>query len=393
MFTKKHIILTSFITCFVTAVIFIGGTCVYFKFGKDGVLTRAKDIICENYVDQLTDEQIDKMNDYALTAMVASLEDPYSYYFDAETYDSFEESTKEKYIGIGVTVSFDAETNQMVIISPVDNSPAQKAGILPGDVITRVDNIVVNKENYNDVVDTIKGKNAKEGTTVTLYVLRNGEEKVFELTRSEVLINTVSHKMIDDNIGYIRISEFKLSSVNEFSEAISEIKKDNAKGLIIDLRSNPGGYADSVLKMTDMLLPEGTIAYLEDNKGQREYFYSDKNYLDLPMVILVNEGTASAAELMAGSMQAYGKAKIVGMKTYGKAVGQKPYMLTESTAIYLTDARYYTPKGECIDKKGIIPDVEVDLPDELKAELTILDPSHDDQMRTATEILYDEIKK
>lgn len=161
--------------------------------------------------------------------------------------------------------------------------------------------------------------------------------------------------MLSDSIGYIRISEFKNGTVSEFSSAIDFARNNNAKGTIIDLRNNPGGYAQSVIEMTDMLLPEGVIAYLEDSHGKREYYHSDKEDYPFPMVILINEGTASASELMAGSLQAHGLATVVGKKSFGKAVGQMPYMLTEDTAIYLTNARYFTPKGECIDKRVLCP--------------------------------------
>ena len=393
MFHKKHIVITALVTFFATVVFAVTGTYLYCTFTSYDVVSQAKKLIADRYVDPLSDEQLEKMDDYAISAMVASLEDPYSYYFDEKMFDSYEENTKEEYVGIGINVSFDAATKQLIVITPTDGSPAQKAGILPGDVITKVDDLVITQDSYNDVVEYIRGEEAKEGTAVKIFVLRDGEEKIFEVLRGIIPLETISYKMLDNNVGYIRISEFKHNSVDDFKEAIEAIKKNDAQGLIIDLRSNPGGYADSVLRMTDMLLPEGTIAYLEDNKGEREYFYSDKKHLGLPIAILVNEGTASAAELMAGSTQAHGVAKIVGKKTFGKAVGQTPFMLTEETAIYLTCARYYTPKGECIDKKGIVPDVEVDLPDEKKAKLASLEVAEDDQLRTALETLYDEIRK
>ncbi|MBO5930559.1 MAG: S41 family peptidase [Clostridia bacterium] len=393
MFTKKQLVVTAIVTFIVTACLAVTGTHIYDNFISYDALDRARDVIRTHYVTPVSEEQMTALEDAAISAMVAELHDPYSYYFNAKDFEAYEDSTKEEYVGIGVTVSFDAKKGQMVVISPTDNAPAQKAGILPKDVITRVDDLVVTEENYDAVVDHIRGENASAGSRVKLYVLRDGEEKVFDLTREVVSVDTVTHKMLDENLAYIRISEFKHGTVEEFANALSDIQKNKAKGLIIDLRSNPGGYADSVLQMTDMLLPEGTIAYLENNAGEKQYFTSDGRYLAMPMAILVNEGTASASELMAGSTQAYGVAKIVGMKTYGKAVGQTPYMITPDTAIYLTSARYFTPKGECIDKKGITPDVEVDLPDEKKAILTTLAPQEDDQLRMATEVLYDQIKQ
>ena len=393
MFSKKHIVLTALITFVITAVVAVGGTFLYCTIASYDVVARARDMICEFYVDPLTEEQIDKMNDYAISAMVASLEDPYSYYLDAEMLEEYEESMEEEYVGIGVSVSYDKEAGKLTVISPTDGSPAQKAGVLPQDIIYKVDNIVVTEENYNDIVDHIRGNNARKGSEVTLYIKRGEKELVFKIARDVIPSDTVSHKMLDENVGYIRITEFKNCTVEEFSEALSFVTEQKAKGVVIDLRNNPGGYADSVIKMTDMLLPKCNIAYLEDSKGKREYFNSDSDCVDLPMVILANEGTASASELMAGSLQAHGKAKIVGKKTYGKAVGQTPLLLTHKTAIYLTNARYYTPKGECIDKKGIMPDVEVELPEELKKDLVSLEPSADVQLRMALEVLYDDIQK
>ena len=393
LFTKKQLVVTAIVTCITTALLAVAGTCFYFNYMSYDVLDRAKEIIKKHYVTPLSEEQLEALDDAAISAMVAQLHDPYSYYFNAKDFEAYEDSTQEEYVGIGITVSFDAQKEQMVVISPTDNAPAQKAGVLPGDVITRVDELVVTKDNYDAVVDHIRGDGATAGSSVKLYILRDGVEKVFDIKREVVLVDTVTYKMLDEHLAYIRISEFKHGTVAEFSDALSAIQKKKAEGLIIDLRSNPGGYADSVLQMTDMLLPGGTIAYLENNVGKKEFFTSDENHLAMPMAILVNEGTASAAELMAGSTQAYGVAKIVGMKTYGKAVGQTPYMLTPDTAIYLTSARYFTPRGECIDKKGIIPDIEVDLPDEKKANLTTLDPALDDQLRMATEVLYDQIKQ
>ena len=393
MFSKKHIILTAIVTFFATLLCVCVGFIVWALHGNYYTISIARDIISECYVDPLTEEQQKKMEDYAITAMVASLEDPYSSYLNETAFDSYAETMEEEYIGVGVTVSYDTEADQLVVIAPTDGSPAQKAGILPGDVITKVDNLKVTAESYDAVIDHIRGDEAKKGSSVKMYILRNGKELEIDIIRDIIPLDTVSHKMLDDNVGYIRISSFKMGTVDEFDEGLSYVLENGAKGLIIDLRSNPGGYADSVIRMTDKLLPKGTIAYLENNKGEREYFYSDAKWINIPMVILVNEGTASASELMAGSTQALGVAKIVGMKTYGKAVGQRPYMLSEDTAIYLTDSRFYTPKGDCIDKKGITPDIEVDLPDDLKADISSLEISQDDQLRTAMETLYDEIKQ
>ena len=387
MYSKSQMVKAVVISCLVS---FVASAGVFELKHEEDIIVTAKNIVQKNYVDPLTQEQIDKMNDAALTAMVASLNDPYSYYFDMETYEKFEENNQEEYVGIGVSVSYDAQKKQLSVTAPTAGGPAEKAGIIPRDLIVGVDKLTLAEHGYDAIIDHIKGGN--EGETVTVYVKRGEKALTFDVVRKKMSLDTISGKMLEGNIAYLKISEFQHNSIEDFSAALDDIKSKGAKGLILDLRSNPGGYADSVIKMTDMLLPEGTIAYLEDNKGNKEYFNSDKNCLDIPMVVLVNEGTASAAELMAGSLQAYDKAEIIGTKTYGKAVGQAAYMLTEETAIYLTSARYYTPKGICIDKKGIEPDIKIDLPDELKANLSTLEDSKDTQFQVALTTIKKMIK-
>ncbi len=393
MYSKKQVIKIATISCLITFLVGVLGTTAYHKvnnFLNEDILSKAKKIISNNYVDTLSDEQKDAMDDAALSAMVASLGDPYSYYFDVETFGKFEENNKEEYVGIGISVIYDENEKTLTVVAPTAGAPAEKAGILPKDLVLGVDDITLKDDGYDAVMSHIKG--GKEGDTVTLYIKRGEEKLEFSVKREKISLNTISEKMLGENIAYIKISEFQHNSIEHFKKALNNIKEKGAKGLIIDLRSNPGGYADSVIKMTDMLLPKGTIAYLEDNKGNKEYFNSDKKCLDIPMVVLVNEGTASAAELMAGSLQAYDKAEIVGKKTYGKAVGQTPFMLTDKTAIYLTSARYYTPKGECIDKKGIMPDVEIDLPEELKVNLSDLSEAEDVQLQAAMETIMKKVK-
>ena len=394
MYSKKQVIKAIAISCIAALLAGVFATVAYFKVEsvlKEDIIQKGKRVVLENYVDELTPEQISAMDDAALAAMVASLEDPYSYYFDTELMGKFEDSQKEDYVGIGVSVVYDAQKNTLTVTAVTPGGPAEKAGILPDDYVLGVDELTTEKDGYDTVINHIKG--GKEGDEVKFFVRRGEQNLEFLIKREKININTISEKTLSENIAYIRISDFQHNSIDDFKKAINNVKEQKSKGLIIDLRGNPGGYADSVIKMTDMLLPEGTIAYLEDNKGRKEYFNSDKNELSIPMVVLVNENTASASELMAGSLQAYDKAEIVGKKTFGKAVGQTPFMLTEDTAIYLTSARYYTPKGECIDKKGITPDVEIDLPEELKEKLIeTLSEDEDVQLQVAIETLLKKIK-
>lgn len=393
MYSKKQVIKIVSIACVLS--LLVGGVISGVYFGiqnirKMSVVERARNIVCENYVDALTEEQLENMDDAAIAAMVASIKDPYSYYFDTELFDEFEENNQEEYVGIGVNVFYDGEKNTMVVMSPTAGGPAEKAGILARDVILGADDVTLKSHGYDKLVDYLKG--GEVGDVVKLHIKRSENSFSVDVVRDTITLNTISGKILAGDIAYVKISEFKHNSVEDFKAAIKDITQKNTKGLIIDLRNNPGGYADSVLRMTDLLLPKGVIAYLEDNKGKKEYFYSDSSELKIPMVVLVNEGTASAAELMAGSLQAYDKAEIVGMKTFGKAVAQMPFMLTEETAIYLTSARYYTPKGECIDKKGIEPDVKIDMPEENKKYLETLSDAEDIQLQVAIETIMKKIK-
>lgn len=384
MYNKKQLIATAVCTaivvCILNYVFFVqlGG------YPSGDMVTRARRIIEENYVNPLTDEQRTKMNDTAIAGMVYSLGDQYSSYLNTEALEAYEEDKKESYVGIGVSVNFDSENNVMTVVSPYDGSPAQTAGILPQDVIKKVNGVTVTADTYDSVIEDIKNG---EGDSVELTILRGGEERVFTVKREEVKRQSVTHKMFADRIGYVRISEFIHNTADDFEAALSDLKERGMQALIIDLRSNPGGYADSVLKMTDSLLPEGVIAYLEDNKGQRQYFNSDDNCLDMPMAVLINQGTASASELMAGSLKAHGLATVIGEKSYGKAVGQSLYPLTSKTAIYLTNARYFTPNGECIDKVGIEPDIKVSLAEDLIGKISVLEPEQDAQLSKALEVL------
>lgn len=390
MYSKKHIAIAVIITFLATTILGTIGFGIYSAWNMD-VLTAAKKLVTENYVDVLTDEQINDMNDAALTAMVASLGDPYSYYFDMEGYEDFEENNEEEYVGLGVNVEYNAKDKILTVTSATSGSPAARSGVLPRDIITGVDKLTIEKDGYDAVIDHIKG--GTEGDVVELHILRGEETKTISIKREKIVTMTIFSKMLDSEVGFIKITKFQHNSVEDFTNAITKLKESGAKALVIDLRNNPGGYADSVLKMTDMLLPKGTIAYLENNKGEKEYFESDAKCINMPMAVLINEGTASAAELMAGSLKAYKAAVIVGKKSYGKAVGQTPIMLTEETAIYLTTARYYTPKGECIDKIGITPDIEVEATGELTNKLSEVNANNDSQLARAMAEIYKEITK
>lgn len=388
MLKKRHLLVAVILTA---AVVWALAFVYYAGFGgynSADSLVRAREIIVNNYVNPLTDEQVTKLNDAAIGAMVQSLGDQYSNYLNAEGMASYENDKKESYKGIGISVNFNAATGEMTVISPYDDSPAQKAGIHPGDVIEKVGAISVTAETYDSVLSYIK---AGKDDTFPLVIRRGEETLTVSVTREEVKRQSVTHKMFAGRIGYIRVSEFIHNTKEEFANALTDLKSREMKGLVIDLRNNPGGYADTVIAMTDSLLPKGIIAYLEDSRGNRQYFNSDETELGLPMAVLINQGTASASELLAGSLQAHDLAVIIGEKSYGKAVGQSVYPLSSKTALYLTNARYFTPKGNCIDGVGIEPDIKVSLAEELMGKISVLEPEEDAQLAKALEVMAQKI--
>lgn len=310
--------------------------------------------IVDTYYVNKYDKKFMEENMYKM--MVASLKDPYSYYMTKEEYKQFKENTEGNYVGIGITVNL-TEDEKILINQVFEGSPAKESGLKKGDKITKVDGEIVNLENYQDIVSNIKGE---EGTSVKLTIYREKENKTFDLdiVRRSLDVPTVEHKMLEDNIGYIKITQFDGVTYEQFNKAFNNLS--NAEGLIIDLRDNPGGLLVTVNKITDMLVPEGNITYIEDKNGNREYHKSDANYYNKPLVIIVNENSASASEVLTGAVKDFGVGKIVGETTYGKGVVQNTFNLADGSGVKVTIAKYYTPSGVCIDNTGIEPDYKVE---------------------------------
>lgn len=321
-------------------------------------------IVDRYYVNEYDEEF---MEDMMYKGMVASLKDPYSYYMSEEELKSFLEDTEGNYVGIGIMVNL-TEDEKMLINKVFEGSPAKESGLKVGDKITKVGDKEVDLENYQDVVSDIKGE---EGTKVKLTIYRESENKTFdvEVTRKSLDVPTVEHKMLEDNIGYISISQFDRVTFDQFKLAFDRLQ--NTNGLIIDLRNNPGGLLTTVNKITDMLVPEGTITYIEDKNGNRDYHKSDANYYNKPLVILVNEHSASASEVLSGAVKDFGVGKLVGQTTYGKGVVQNMYQLSDGSGVKITMAKYYTPKGVCIQGTGIEPDYKVTNPKDNSKDLQL----------------------
>lgn len=343
-----------------------------------------EELINAYYLDEIDGQ---KVEDTMYTGMVAGLEDPYSVYYSKEELESMEESISGAYSGIGATLTQDPDTGELSVVSCFDGTPAQEAGLQPGDVITGWNGKSVEGIELAELVSKIKTDPEEQ---LTLEIERDGETLEVELTRREVQIPTVEYEMLDNQIGYIRLVEFDEVTADQFKEALEDLENQNMEKLIIDVRNNPGGVLQVVCDMLDQLLPEGLIVYTEDKNGNRKEYTSDEEHqFTKPLAVLANENSASASEIFAGAIQDYGIGTIVGTTTFGKGIVQRTFYLSDGTGVKLTVAKYYTPKGHDIHKKGITPDVEIELDEELKNQSSI---SHeeDNQLQKAIEVLQEE---
>ena len=339
------------------------------------------------YLDEIDGQQVE---DTMYTGMVAGLDDPYSVYYSKEELESMEEATAGEYSGIGATLSQDPETKEISVVSCFTGTPAEEAGLLPGDVITGWNGSPVSDMELSELVSKIK---TDPDEHLTLSIERDGEELEVELTRRAVEIPTVEYEMLEDQIGYIRLLEFDEVTAQQFEDAMSDLESQGMEKLIIDVRNNPGGVLQTVCDMLDQLLPEGMIVYTEDKNGKRtEYTSNEEHQFTKPLAVLVNGNSASASEIFAGAVQDYGIGTIVGTTTFGKGIVQKIFYLSDGTGLKLTVAKYYTPKGHDIHKKGIRPDVEVEL-DEVLQNQSSISHEEDNQLQKAISVLQEQTQE
>lgn len=346
------------------------------------------DLIDQYYMNDIS---VEDMRIGAYKGLLEGLGDPYTCYYTAEEFDALMESTTGTYYGIGAVVQQDVRTMYITIVKPYVDGPAYNAGMLPGDIIYMVDDVDVTGMDIDQVVTMMKGP---EGTVVKVTVVRDGEAEPVELTitRGKIEIETIEYEMLDNNIGLVTISSFDEPTPKQFKEGIEELKKQGMKGLIIDLRDNGGGLLDAVVEMLDYLLPKGMIVYTEDKYGHREeYRGTDVEMLEMPMVVMINGNSASASEIFAAAMQDYEAATLVGTTSFGKGIVQTILPLSDGTAVKITISKYYTPNGVCIHGTGVIPDIEVELKDELK-QMVVIPHDQDNQLVIAIDTLLKEIK-
>lgn len=339
--------------------------------------------IKKNYYKDIDNETL---NTGLIKGVVNSLDDPYSEFMTKEELKKFMESTNGKYVGVGLVVS-PGNDGYITVVSPIKGSPAYKAGIKSGDRIIKVDEVEYSAETMQDAVNKMRGE---EGKVVNITVLREEQKQKkvheFKIKRETIKLQTVDGRILEKNIGYIAISEFDKPTYDDFMKELEALKKKGAQKLVLDLRGNPGGLLDVCTKIADVFLDKGTIVYTKYKDGKKDYYYSDEKKEDMPLVVLVNGGSASASEIVSGALKDRKRAKLVGTQTFGKGIVQRLFNLPYETAVKLTISEYFTPNGNNIHKVGITPDVVVELPDNIKG----IGPDYlneDTQLKKALEIL------
>lgn len=351
----------------------------------------AKTLLLENYISKyyLRDADAGQIVEGIYKGVLQSLQDPYSVYYTKEEYDSLQESTQGVYCGIGARVSQDVKTGIITIVQLFEGSPAIDAGILPGDIIYKVEDEEVTGTDLSKVVAKMKGK---EGTSVELTVVRESKKVDCTVIREEIEIPTVEHEMLEDSIGYIQVTEFDQVTAKQFRDALEDLEKQGQDGLVIDLRNNGGGRLDAVVDMLDRMLPEGTIVSTKDKAGEGETFSSTgEEQFNKPLAVLINGNSASASEVFSGAIQDYGTGKLVGTTSFGKGIVQTIFDLKDGSAIKLTTSEYFTPKGRNIQGTGLEPDVKVEL-DKDQAKKVTVEKEKDNQLKKAVETVKNEIK-
>lgn len=363
--------------------------------GNTGIGTEAEQKL--NLIDQtLKDFYFDDIDDSKVLdniykAYVNAYGDKYTIYYTADEYAKIQESSNGAYYGIGVVVRKN-DDGTILVVEPYDGAPGKEAGMRKNDVIVTVNGESVADQDLNSVVAKIKGD---EGTTVNIGIRRDGSDDITELTvtRRKVEIKTVAYEMLDDSVGLITISEFDKVTAQQFKEAYAQLETLGMKGLVIDIRSNPGGLLNVVVDMLDEILPDGLIVYTEDKYGNRqEYNGSNPDVIDVPLAVLVNGESASASEIFAGAVQDYGAGTIIGTQTFGKGIVQTIRRMSDGSAIKYTMAKYFTPKGQDIHGHGVTPDIVEELSDEFN-NLTEYDASKDNQLQKAIEVIKGDIRR
>lgn len=339
----------------------------------------------------IEEEYIGEINAYKLQegiykGFINGLGDTYGTYYTNAEYEALGEDISGTYKGIGIRMYLDQEENKIIIKEVFDNTPAQKAGLIPDDQIIKFAGKSVSGSDYNYVVDCVANSKDK---ALNLTVYRPSEQKMypFQITKENIVYPSVYFNMVDEDIAKIQITRFEETTYDQFKEALMQSEAENAKGIILDLRNNPGGLLRIARDIANALLPEGVIVSTRDKAGKVVEYESDPIYIDTPMVVLINGNSASASEVVAGALKDYQRAKLIGETSFGKGIVQTIIPLSDGSAIKLTTSQYFTPNGTCIQDIGIEPDVPVALPIEKMLRYNSLEAEEDDQLQKAIEVL------
>ena len=328
----------------------------YERYKQFDTLLELMDLVDYGYFEEY---DVQDMLDGAANGLLLGLGDPYTFYYTPEEYAELWEDDEGEYAGVGIQISTSYLTGLCTISRVFDNGPAREAGVQKGDILYMVEDLYVNSSTVNDAVDIMRGT---PGTSVHVVFLRGTEEIAFDLIRAQITVNRIDYGMLNDVIGYIYLYEFAGDCAVEFQKAVNDLKAKGAKGMIIDLRDNPGGWVDDAEKIGDIFLDKGTLCYLQYNDGNREYYKTKDGKVDTELVILMNEHSASSSEILAGALKDRANATIVGVQSYGKGIVQTVVELEGGAGMQMTIAQYYTPNGNAVHKVGITPDVVAELP-------------------------------
>ena len=380
---KKGIAVGVAVTLVVTGTGFAGYQKIMFP--KGSALSDTKTVQKLNYLESLINEEYleekeeDSLREGLSAGIMSGLNDPYSTYYTAEQYKELNTSNEGSYVGIGAVLQNDKDGGAK-IVQLYEGGSGEQAGLKKGDVLKAIDGEDVTEKETSDIASMIR---ESDKDSVTLTIQRNEETKEIKVEIRDVEIQTVSHEMLDDETGYIRISEFSEVTSNQYKKAFEDLQDKGMKKLVVDLRDNPGGLLTAVCDVLRQILPEGLIVYTEDKNGKKEEEKCDgKSELAMPLAVLVNGGSASASEIFAGAVKDYGIGTIVGTTTYGKGVVQTIQPLSDGSAVKITIAKYFTPKGNDINKKGIAPDVEAEVSED-STDWTELTHEEDTQLQAA----------
>lgn len=345
-------------------------------------LSKYKKIIDKYFLGDVDEE---KLKEGAIKGYIEGLDDQYTEYISKDDMQDYLEDATGNFVGIGIYMTKDTDANKIMVLSPIKGSPAEKAGILPGDYIVAVDDVTYTADDMSVAANKIKGE---VGSSVKVEILRNSETKTFEITRENIKVNPVEGKVLENNIGYIEFSSFDDGTADDFKAKYEELEKQGIKSLVIDLRNNGGGIVSEALQIADYILDKDDVILYEVDKNNKEEVEKSENapIINMPIVLLTNGNTASSSEILAGALKDHGKAKIVGTKTYGKGVIQQLLTLPDGSGLKITSEEYLTPNKTKINKIGIEPDEKVELPDTVKNVLTV-EQKDDTQLQKAIEIL------